>query len=119
MTGNEIIRDGSRIVRNRGGVFVNFNYHRQMPQGAKGWPDVVVFYEGVEYLVEVKGDKDALRKDQIDFFWKVRPHLGEHIRYVLADDRESFYMIVEGHCREVEIPEKWLDQFENGNRIWQ
>jgi len=46
----------------------------------------------------------------LKFFQIVQPHLNYSNRYVLADSMDVFVLLVEGGCRPVEVPEKWMDK---------
>ena len=110
MTGAEISAAGDKLLHSVGAVVLNFGSNRYTPAGMRGWVDKVVFWRGTIYLIEVKGDGDNLRPDQIKFYRMVLPHLSHCLRYVLADSVDVFVLLIEGGCRPVEVPERWLDK---------
>ena len=95
MTGTEIMRLGTELLRAAGWLVVVFNSNRRSP--VKGWVDLAAFKHGVTLLVEVKGAGDRLRPEQREFADSIGEHLGPGLRYVLARDVAAFLEIA-GAC---------------------
>ena len=110
MNGAEISAAGDKLLRSVGAVVFNFGHNRALPKSLRGLPDKLVFYRGTTFWIECKGDGDKLRQEQVEFYRIIAPHLGTNMRYVLADSVDVFVLLVEGGCRPVEAPERWLDK---------
>ena len=92
MTGTEIIRQGAAILRAAGFVVRVFNANRRTR--TRNWIDVWACRDGVSWLIEVKGQGDRLAPGQREFYRQLSPHLGDGVRYVLAQSVEDFEDIV-------------------------
>jgi len=110
MTGSEISAAGDEILRGVGAAVFNFSHNRALPKSLRGLPDKLVFFQGVTYWIEVKGDGDTIKPDQVKFFQIVQPNLNYYNRYVLADGVDVFMVLATGACRKIEVPGKWLDK---------
>jgi hypothetical protein len=90
----------------------DFEHYAKMPRRASGWPDIFAAGAGAAWLIEVKSENDYLRQTQINFFWDIRPFLGPHLRYLLAESVDDFYRLIEGQLGIVTISEKHWKVFE-------
>jgi len=89
MTGSEIIKLSLPILLARGWTIFHFGHNHPMPQGAKGFPDIVGFRQDETLTIEVKGDGDNYRPEQRKFAEVMRAFTGPHLRYCLAQSVED------------------------------
>ena len=92
MTGTEIIRQGADILRAAGFVVRVFNANRRVR--TRNWIDVWACKDGVSWLIEAKGQGDRIRPGQREFYRQLSPHLGDGVRYLLAQSVEDIEDIV-------------------------
>lgn len=99
---------GIDYLRDAGFFAMDFAHYTKMPRKASGWPDVFVAKNDTVWLVEVKAGRDQLRQTQINFFQDIERHLGEHLRYMIAESVDDFFEIIEGKAGIVFAREKHL-----------
>jgi len=84
------------FLRKTGWVVKVFAWNRSVPKQMKGWFDVVAFKNDMVLLIEckAKGKRNNLREGQKRFHETVRPHTGEHVILVVADDLQQILEII-------------------------
>jgi len=108
-TGAKAITISARnILETCGWFVVDFQHNDKMPSGAVGWPDLVAIRRGVIWFIEIKAPGDKIRPTQVEFFRRLRPHLGETMRYMIAESVDDITKIVTGDASILEIPKKYL-----------
>ena len=117
----EIIDPAIEYLRNQGAHCQNYHSPRSMPPVLKGHPDLVVFWSGVTWFVEVKPSvhrKAPLNDNQCAWFWRFYPVFCATIRYVIATDYDDLLRRVNLESGyDISVPEwyhkKLLDWNEN------
>ena len=77
------------LLRRLGWHVVVFSSYRGVNQSIAGWPDVVAFRNEKTLLIECKSERGKLRAAQQRFARAVAPHLGPHLRYIVARSVED------------------------------
>lgn len=103
-----ITESGRAILETGGWLVVDFQHYDKMPRGALGWPDLVAIRRGVIWFIEIKAPGDKIRPTQVNFFRRLRDHLGATMRYMIAESVEDIERIVTGKAAVIEIPSKFL-----------
>jgi hypothetical protein len=88
-SGPELTKNIVTLLTTAGYVVKFFNHNAPMPQGARGMTDIIAFCVDHTLLIEVKGTGDRIRPAQAAFAERLQPHLGAHLRYVVARSVED------------------------------
>lgn len=89
MTGTEILNAARPVIQSRHWYEYVFNSYRRMVAGALGFPDYVIFQQGVVILFEIKGKGDKVRPAQKKFRDFMRVNCGMFVRYIIAEQTEN------------------------------
>lgn len=108
LSGDGIISEGVIILDYAGFAFKIFSWKRSVSPLIAGWPDVWAAKDGTTYLIEVKAPGDRFLQSQVDFFQEVEPHLGENLKYVVAERVEDFERIANREVAVIDVPARHM-----------
>lgn len=96
MTESEVKAQIKSLLDWLGWEWVDTSDSRPARRQLRGLPDLLAWKADCTLLIEAKAADGRLRPDQVAFHARIAPHLGGHLRYVVARCAEDVQRAIDG-----------------------